>query len=77
MRKSEDCPSCGQGCLTCFKTGLQFGREEAAIEHAETLKKLQDAVNAHIKITAAMRCGGRTPEKALDTMLEIRQELGL
>jgi hypothetical protein len=39
-------------------------------------RDLNDAVDAHIKITAAMRCGGRTPEKALDTMLRIRQKLG-
>ena len=42
----------------------------------ELTRDLNDAVDAHIKITAAMRCGGRTPEKALDTMLRIRQKLG-
>lgn len=46
----------------------------AAID--ELTRDLNDAVDAHIKITAAMRCGGRTPEKALDTMLRIRQKLG-
>ena len=42
----------------------------------ELTRDLNDAVDAHIKITAAMRCGGRTPEKALDTMLRIRRKLG-
>ena len=36
---------------------------------------LRSAVESHIKITAAMRVGGRTPEKALDQMLAIRRQL--
>jgi hypothetical protein len=36
---------------------------------------LRSAVDCHIKITAAMRVGGRVPEKALDQMMAIRKQL--
>ena len=40
-------------------------------------RTLNEAVDSHVQITAAMRAGGvRTPEKAIDTMIRIRRELG-
>jgi hypothetical protein len=46
-------------------------------DHQVCDERLREAVKAHISITTAMRVGGRTPEKALDTMQAIRTELGL
>ena len=43
-------------------------------ERAETER--DQAITAHVKITTAMRCGGRVPENAIDTMKRLRERLG-
>ena len=47
---------------------------DALTERAETAERERDqAITAHVKITTAMRCGGRVPENAIDTMKRLRE----
>lgn len=56
---------------------MEDSHTEVVHENQRLRKMLNEAVDAHIKISAAYKVGtSRTPEKALDTMQAIRTELG-